>query len=393
MADSRPAPLSFRPPARIARDEEFDERLFDQVALPSPAGGTEPADEDVDDEEEPPSAREGLPAGFRMRADAHYVDEVVSRRLADPILLIPVGEIDGPYPLDNDLQPLVRSVARFGILQPLLVRRRAGRYELISGVRRLAAAMAAGLAEVPCLVYSADDGKARELAEAANLLSQEQAPSPEAERVPADAFAELTEQLGSIEACLHLFGEQERPTRERVGIALIRTEVRRAAWLAQALAVLSSEAPVSRRTVDLQPLVRCVVSSMTAEQSVTGVEIEVTGLDTGTVQGDEQTLAIALAGMIEAVQAAAERCPGARVVSALRADGDVMLLEVGLAGGELPRAVRPAFLDLQSPDRPGGTRTAIGIKAASRVAERHGGALRATDAGGARLVLSLPAER
>jgi hypothetical protein len=384
--------LSFRPPARIARDEEFDERLFDQAGLSSPAGNAEPADQDLDAEEEPPPAREGLPAGFRMRADAHYVDEVVSRRLADPILLIPLGEIDGPHPLDDDLQRLVRSVARFGILQPLLVRRRAGRYELISGVRRLAAAMAAGLTEVPCLVCSADDGKARELAEAANLLSQEQAPAPEAEPLPAEAFAELTEQLGSIEACLHLFGDRERPTRERVGMALIRTEVRRAAWLTQALAVLSSEAPVTGRTVDLQPLVRRVVSGMTAEQSVTGVGIEVTGLDSGIVQGDEQLLTIALGGMIEAVQAAAERCPGARVTTALRADANFMLVEVGLAGGELPSAVRKAFLDLHSQDRPGGARAAIGIMAASLVAERHGGALRATDAGGARLVLSLPAE-
>jgi hypothetical protein len=175
-------------------------------------------------------------------------------------------------------------------------------------------------------------------------------------------------------------------------MALIRTEVRRAAWLTQALAVLSSEAPVTGRTVDLQPLVRRVASEMPAEPSVTGVGIEVTGLDSGTVQGDEQLLTIALGGMIEAVQAAAERCPGARVTTALRADANFMLVEVGLAGGELPSALRAAFLDLHSQDRPGGARAAIGIMAASLVAERHGGALKATDAGGARLVLSLPAE-
>ncbi|RPJ74359.1 MAG: hypothetical protein EHM24_06245, partial [Acidobacteria bacterium] len=288
--------------------------------------------------------------------------------------------------------PLVRSVARFGILQPLLVRRQSGRYELISGARRLAAAMAAGLAEVPCLVYTADDGRARELAEAANLLSQEQLPAPKPEPLPAGGFAELTEQFGAIEACLHLFGERERPTRERVGLALIRTEVWRAAWLAQALAVLSAEVPLARRTIDLPALVERLVEAMMPERSLTGVGLEATGSEPGAVQGDEQLLTIALAGMIEAVQAAAERCPGARVVSAVRPHGDRVLVEVALRGAEMPCALRPAFLNLQSPDRPGGTRAAIGIKAASRVADLHGGTLTATGAGAPRLVLSLPAE-
>lgn len=390
MADPRPAPLSFRPPARTTRDEEFDERLFDQVALPPGSDGHESPDGAADTDEEPAPAREGLPAGFRMRADAHYVDQVVSRRLAEPILLIPVADIDAP-PAAGDLEPLVRSVARFGILQPLLVRRSGGRYALISGVRRLAAAAAAGLSEVPCLVYFADDAKALALAEAANLSSQEQALPAPADPLPAGAFGELTEQLGAIDACLHLFAERERPTRERVGMALIRMEVRRAAWLAQALGVLSAEPPVMGRPLDLAATVRRLASTLAPEQSVTGVAIEAVALERGLVRGDEQLVAIALAGTVEAVLAAAERCPGSRVVLTVRQKDEAVLVEASLAGGDLPCRQRVAFLDLESADRPGGARAAIGVKAAGCIAALHGGTLTATEQGGApRLVLALP---
>lgn len=391
MADPRSAPLSFRPPARITRDEEFDERLFDQVAGPPAA---DQADEDLDPDDEPPPVREGLPAGFRMRADAHYVEQVVGRRLADPILLIPVGEIDPPpagQDPDGDLEPLVRSVARFGILQPLLVRRHAGRYALVAGVRRLAAATAAGLSEVPCMVHTADAAKATDLAEATNLQALPTDTRPANDWLPDAAFAELTEQLGAIEACLHLFGERERPTRERVGMTLIRTEVRRAAWLTQALAVLSGRARAQCRPLDAASLVRRLVAALALDRSVTGVDVEARGAETAAVRGDEQLLTVAVAGLVEAVRAAAERCAGARVLSTVKRDGERVLVEVALAGAELPSALRGAFLDLESADRPGGARSAIGVKAAARVATLHSGSLTATDAGSPRLVLSLPA--
>ena len=55
------------------------------------------------------------------------------------------------------MRALVKSIQKLGVLQPLLVRPRAGRFELIAGARRLAAAAAAALTEVPCLVHQADD--------------------------------------------------------------------------------------------------------------------------------------------------------------------------------------------------------------------------------------------
>ena len=79
-------------------------------------------------------------------------------------------EIESPRaPNLPDLEPLVRSIARLGVLQPLVVRARNGRSELIAGGRRRRAAALAELTEVPCLVHVCDEEPARALKEAAAL--------------------------------------------------------------------------------------------------------------------------------------------------------------------------------------------------------------------------------
>ena len=53
---------------------------------------------------------------------------------------------------EHSLQELADSIRRYGIFQPLTVRRKGQRYELVAGERRLRAAAMAGLHQVPCLV-------------------------------------------------------------------------------------------------------------------------------------------------------------------------------------------------------------------------------------------------
>src|SRR5213593_2119775 len=85
--------------------------------------------------------REGLPPSYRMRADRHYVDQLISRSADIPIRLIPIEQIDGARSSDLvDLTPLVRSIRIHGVLEPLIVVSRETRYTVISGKCRLAAA-------------------------------------------------------------------------------------------------------------------------------------------------------------------------------------------------------------------------------------------------------------
>ena len=55
-----------------------------------------------------------------------------------------------------DLRELADSIARYGVLQPLTVRRCKTGYELVAGERRLRASRLAGLAKVPCIVLDVD---------------------------------------------------------------------------------------------------------------------------------------------------------------------------------------------------------------------------------------------
>ncbi|HEY5621680.1 MAG TPA: ParB/RepB/Spo0J family partition protein [Pontiella sp.] len=79
------------------------------------------------------------------------------------------------------LAELVESVKVHGVLQPLLVRKVGGRFELIAGERRLRAAQAALLKTVPVIPIEASDEKALEIALIENLQRQDLNPIEEAE--------------------------------------------------------------------------------------------------------------------------------------------------------------------------------------------------------------------
>src|SRR5271170_5013750 len=74
------------------------------------------------------------------------------------IASLPIAEIQ-PNPLQprsvfdaTRLDELSNSIRTHGIIQPLLVRRKGGNYELIAGERRFRAAKLAGLLEVPAII-------------------------------------------------------------------------------------------------------------------------------------------------------------------------------------------------------------------------------------------------
>jgi len=91
------------------------------------------------------------------------------------VTFLPVGEIR-PNPSqprkrfdDDSLLGLSESISRYGILQPLTVRRFGEKFELVAGERRLRAAKMADLAEVPCIILEVDDEEASILALVENL--------------------------------------------------------------------------------------------------------------------------------------------------------------------------------------------------------------------------------
>jgi ParB family chromosome partitioning protein len=122
----------------------------------------------------PSKTKAGLPPNRRMRHDRHFVDELAQRMGEGIGRMVRITAITAnqnqPRSSLGDLDDLVSSINVHGILEPLLVRPLAGgRYELVSGERRFHAAMAVGLAEVPCIELRVTDQQAMEIALIENL--------------------------------------------------------------------------------------------------------------------------------------------------------------------------------------------------------------------------------
>ena len=82
---------------------------------------------------------------------------------------------------EDRLQDLAASIARHGMIQPVIVRRLPnGDYQIIAGERRWRAARIAGLDEIPVRVLEADDRSVAELALVENLQREDLNPMEEA---------------------------------------------------------------------------------------------------------------------------------------------------------------------------------------------------------------------
>ncbi|MGY8642280.1 MAG: ParB/RepB/Spo0J family partition protein [Verrucomicrobiales bacterium] len=91
---------------------------------------------------------------------------------------------------DEHLQELVDSIREHGIIQPLVVRKVKGKYELIAGERRWRACQKLELDEVPIITRKATDRDVLEMALIENLQRQDLGPLEEAE-----AYARLAEEF------------------------------------------------------------------------------------------------------------------------------------------------------------------------------------------------------
>ena len=82
---------------------------------------------------------------------------------------------------DEKLDELKASIKEKGVLQPIIVREKGGTYEVIAGERRLRAAKALSLNEIPAVIRNVTDREALVLALIENLQREELNPIEEAE--------------------------------------------------------------------------------------------------------------------------------------------------------------------------------------------------------------------
>ena len=92
---------------------------------------------------------------------------------------------------DEKLDELAASIARHGVIQPIVVRPLNGGYQIVAGERRWRAAQRAQLHDIPAIIRSFDDAETLEIALLENIQRQDLNPIEEAE-----AYKKLTELFG-----------------------------------------------------------------------------------------------------------------------------------------------------------------------------------------------------
>ncbi|HUR33474.1 MAG TPA: ParB N-terminal domain-containing protein [Vicinamibacterales bacterium] len=356
------------------------------------------AEFDSPSEELRPS-REGLPSSYRMRAEPHYVDLLASRGLPGRERSLPISALGKPDVVDvAGLEPLIESVRQDGVLQPLLVNERGGTMQVISGHRRLAAAGAAGLREVPCLVHDVDEDTAERMRAAANLAKTAVAPAAQVPAVadPTDQAGEpLSRALSTVSSLADLLtGDISDLSRGVVG-TLLKAELFRTSTLVQSSRVVRGELAAVRGAVPVASLIDRVVQGFAAERRMRHVEF-VPHVDlppAHIVIADERLLSAALTGAVVATLALVEGMPASRisVVAGLTATRQLTL--VVSQDHVLPGSVwaERAF-DAGWRDRAGGAPVVLGMLALQRAARVHGGEAAATlSPRGSRIAITIPA--
>lgn len=350
-----------------------------------------------------PSIREGLPASYRMRADRHYVDFLVSRSAQDDVSpsgvrLLPIASLESPAVSDVPaLVPLLDSVRQHGILQPLLVQRGEGILRVIAGHRRLAAAIAAGLRDVPCLVHDVDDETAERLREASNAAVEPAAVPVESSEngILQSAGDELARTLAATSGLADLIGGSLSDlSRGAIG-TLLRAELWRASQLVQALQAARGDGAMVRTPVAIASLVDRVVRGFAPEQRMRHVDLT-SSVDlppAHLVIGDERLLTVGLTGAILATLHLLDGAPSCRVaVTATLTPSQQLSMVVGQEHVRPPDAWIQRAFDADWRERPGGASATVAMISLRKAARVHGGEANASaSARGSRVSLTIPA--
>lgn len=267
----------------------------------------EPASSQPSALDKPRPVRQGLPSGYRMRHDAHYVDELDSRRRP--------SETNGP-------------ALAFPTSIPVTF-----------------------------------------------------------------ALRDMSQELEGVASCFKLVALKARPLRERMGLSLALLGVERNIRAFQALRVLLEDPPPEPTPTSLTAIAEHTIKTFDDELRLTGLRVSLDAPETPIrVTADARMLSIAVQACVGTLVALAEASTSDGVIHvAVRSADGVASCEMRQETYRLSADQFSRLTDLEWSDRPGGIPAGIGLAAAARIAQAHGGGLEArrTDAGGCVLILTL----
>jgi ParB family chromosome partitioning protein len=123
---------------------------------------------------------------------------------------------------EGALDELAQSIRANGVIQPVIVRKNAGRYEIVAGERRWRAAQRAGLLKVPVVVRDVPDAKLLEVALIENIQRENLNPIEEAQ-----AYRRLADELQmSQEAIATAVGKDRATVANAMRLLKLPDEIR-----------------------------------------------------------------------------------------------------------------------------------------------------------------------
>ena len=258
------------------------------------------------------SEREGLPAGYRMRADSHYVEQLTARRgeRAERVVGDGARVPRKPDPVEADppsAEPRDRRDPRDRRTERLL--------------------------------------------------------------------AQMTEDLASIESSAAMLAAETSVVARRVSVDLVRSHAWRAAFLVKAAALLDNGPRGAIRPRPLSTLLQHVRDGFAPECRLTTFGLHVHAPDwNALVSVDEPAVVLALTGAVIATLGILGPPEGSTIkLSAAASAGELRVVEVTQDEASLPAGVTQRIFDPTWTDRPGGWTAAIGAAVARAVAQHHGG--------------------
>ncbi len=186
--------------------------------------------------------KRGLPEALQMRHDAHYVEALASSAAPPVGRMVAIDLVDPnpdqPRQAMGDLSDLVASLTEKGIIEPLIVRQRGARYQIIAGERRYQAAIRAGMTDLPVVVRDVDDTEMLEIALVENIQRKDLTAFEEAE-----ALHSLSHRCGyTHEDLAKRLGKSRTAITESLSLTTIPPDIRKVCRLAD----------ISRKSILLQ---------------------------------------------------------------------------------------------------------------------------------------------
>lgn len=174
----------------------------------------------------PKTKKTGLPEALSLKHDDHFVDLISARAKGPSVRMIAINKID-PNPRQarselGSIKELMLSIKNKGVLEPILVRPKNGRYEIIAGERRYIASKKIGMSEIPCIEMNVEDNEALELALIENLQRKDLDIFEEAEGLKslADSYGYSHSQIAEV------IGKARSTITEIINISKIPNDIR-----------------------------------------------------------------------------------------------------------------------------------------------------------------------